>query len=129
MRSMCWTTIAPLLLVSGLFVGMACVTGARAVSPAGPPDEHPEVDFSISCEACHEEETPEIVAAWQRGAHGMGNVGCFICHGDGEIEFYEAPSTDICLTCHDARMVDFEAVGVESCFTCHDGHDLTFHEN
>ncbi|MFQ5583187.1 MAG: hypothetical protein ACE5GL_01975 [Calditrichia bacterium] len=50
--------------------------------------KHEDVDFSISCVECHEQETPEQVEEWEKGMHGQVNVGCFVCHGDGEVEFY-----------------------------------------
>jgi uncharacterized CHY-type Zn-finger protein len=92
------------------------------------PQKHADVDFSVSCLECHQETTPEPVAEWSAGMHGQVNVGCFICHGDGEAEFYAKPADDGCVTCHSAKEVDFSRLEATSCFSCHGGHSLKLHE-
>ncbi len=90
-------------------------------------DKHPEVDFSISCEECHSEATPEITKAWQEGQHGTFKVGCFICHGDGVERFASKPGDESCISCHSDYEVDFSKTKSETCFDCHNGHTLKFH--
>lgn len=115
----------------GLLWLIACSQSAAVrtrQTPEPPPvAKHPEADFSISCFECHEGATPEITAEWSAGKHGQVNVGCFVCHGDGEIEFFAKPSGDNCMGCHSAYEVDFAKQEVKSCFSCHGGHDLKFH--
>lgn len=91
-------------------------------------DKHPEVDFSISCTECHEEETPAAVKDWRKSKHGVMNFGCYMCHGDGVEEFQSKPATDSCIGCHSAQEVDFTKTSVKNCFDCHKGHTLKFHE-
>ena len=50
--------------------------------------KHQDEDFSMSCSECHLDITPEIYADWQGSGHGKMNYGCYICHGDGDVEFY-----------------------------------------
>ena len=90
-------------------------------------DKHPEVDFTISCEDCHKEETPEVTKAWFDGIHGTHKVGCFVCHGDGEERFFPKPDSESCIACHSDQEVDWEESKHKSCFDCHDGHTLKFH--
>ena len=90
--------------------------------------KHAEVDFSISCMTCHEEETPEITEEWQGSKHGMMNFGCYLCHGDGQEEFYPKPGTERCNGCHSGQEVDFSKVPANNCFDCHQGHTLKFHK-
>jgi len=90
-------------------------------------DKHPVVDFSSSCLECHSEETPEVATAWQEGKHGTFQVGCFICHGDGEERFAAKPGDESCITCHSDYELDWDKLQVKSCFDCHQGHTLKFH--
>jgi len=92
-----------------------------------PQEKHPEVDFSVSCTECHREATPEIVAQWENSKHGLVNVKCYVCHGDGEVEFSPKPTSDRCVGCHSRYEVDFSKLAVKSCFSCHHGHTLKFH--
>ena len=104
---------------------------AEAPAPAAQqmvPQKHSDEDFSMSCFECHAEVTPEITEEWTAGKHGQLNVGCFICHGDGQEEFWAKPTGEQCATCHAGHNVDFsQMAGIENCFTCHGGHDLKFH--
>lgn len=92
-------------------------------------DKHAEVDFSLSCVECHSEETPEAVADWKSSPHGQMNFGCYMCHGDGDHEFYPSPGTDRCIACHSGQEVDFSKTKLNNCFDCHQGHTLKFHKN
>ena len=92
-------------------------------------DEHPDVDWGISCNDCHAEETPEVFEAWKGSDHGTMNFGCYICHGDGEDEFYSVGSDEGCISCHSEQDMDFEESVFKSCFDCHNGHTLQFHAN
>ncbi len=91
-------------------------------------EKHPEVDFSVSCVDCHAEVTPDIVAAWKKSKHGVMNYGCYMCHGDGQVEFWAKPGTQTCQSCHSGLHTDYSKTVAKSCFDCHDGHTLKFHE-
>lgn len=90
-------------------------------------DKHPDVDWTISCNDCHMDVTPEIVEAWSESRHGQVNFGCYICHGDGEEVFHPKGSDERCIGCHAGQEVIFENSKLESCFDCHNGHTLKFH--
>ena len=94
---------------------------------AEPPAKHSDVDFSMSCLECHTVETPDITADWEKGMHGQVNVGCFVCHGDGDVEFFPQPTTERCVSCHSAQEADYSKIEASTCFSCHNGHTLTFH--
>ena len=133
-----------LVLLLSMWVGLSCLYQQRldagenpqtaaeeAAAQTGEQDEkHIDVDYDLSCKECHAEETPEIVQDWEAGKHGLVNVGCFVCHGDGEVEFYAKPGVARCIGCHSAYETDFEkTAGISSCFTCHTGHTLKFHKH
>lgn len=100
----------------------------QSAAPVSATGKHVEVDFSQSCYDCHLNTSPEIVAKWETGKHGQVNVGCFVCHGDGEEEFFAKPQGERCSGCHSAKEVNFAALPVKNCFGCHGGHDLKFHQ-
>ena len=89
--------------------------------------KHPEVDFSISCVECHTEVTPQVVKDWKGSMHGKMNFGCYMCHGDGQVEFFPKPGSERCIACHSGKAVDFSKTPVKNCFDCHKGHTLKFH--
>ena len=89
--------------------------------------KHIEVDYSVSCKECHAQETPEITKEWKESAHGAMNYGCYMCHGDGEEEFYPKPGSDRCISCHSDQEVDFSKTPLNNCFDCHQGHTLKYH--
>ncbi len=95
---------------------------------AGTNEKHPDVDFSISCQECHAEATPEAFSDWKNSKHGVMDYGCYICHGDGKEEFHVKPGTERCVGCHSPQEVDFSQIAVDNCFDCHKGHTLKFHE-
>ena len=91
-------------------------------------EKHPAVDYSVSCMECHREVTPEIEKQWRASKHGLMNFGCYICHGDGKVEFYKKPTADRCVSCHSGLKTDYSKTVAKSCFDCHNGHTLKFHE-
>lgn len=91
------------------------------------PEKHLEVDWSVSCVECHTEETPVAVEEWRNSAHGVMNFGCYMCHGDGEEEFYPRPGSEKCISCHSDNEIEFEKTPLNDCFDCHQGHTLKFH--
>lgn len=93
----------------------------------GGKEKHIDVDYSISCMECHAEETPEVTKEWKESAHGVMNFGCYMCHGDGQEEFYPKPETERCISCHSDQEVSNSTVAVNNCFDCHQGHTLKFH--
>ncbi|MDQ7062975.1 MAG: hypothetical protein Q9P90_01885 [candidate division KSB1 bacterium] len=105
----------------------AVVSAQLAEAGTAQQDEHPDVDFNQSCYDCHKEETPEVAEQWHASLHGMVNVGCFVCHGDGTTEFVVQPSTERCIACHSPKEVDYSKTEASSCFSCHNGHTLKFH--
>ena len=90
-------------------------------------DKHPDVDWTVGCQDCHSEATPEIFQAWENSRHGTVNFGCYICHGDGQETFYAKATDDRCLGCHAGHEVNYENTKFESCYDCHNGHTLKFH--
>jgi len=106
-----------------LFLSSLTVNAQQKISK-----KHTKVDWNQSCEECHQTKTPKVVSKWKFSKHGDANVGCFICHGDGEEEFYSKPKSDRCITCHSSQDVDFKRIKVTSCFFCHVGHSLKFHK-
>ncbi len=107
--------------------GPTMVPAQLAEAGTAQQDEHPDVEFDQSCYDCHQEETPEVAERWHASMHGMVNVGCFVCHGDGTTEFVVRPTTDRCLACHSPKEVDYSKTEASSCFSCHNGHTLKFH--
>ena len=115
-----------------VFFGTVLLLSAALMIPtwadkSGETEQHPDVDFTISCADCHKETTPEIYEEWKQSGHGKLNYGCYMCHGDGKEEFYIKPASDNCMTCHSSEAVDFSTSTFNNCFDCHPGHTLTFH--
>lgn len=90
-------------------------------------DEHPDVDWTIGCQECHADTTPDIFSDWEESRHGIVNFGCYICHGDGQETFYVKGNDAQCSGCHAAQLESFENSKFKSCFDCHNGHTLKFH--
>jgi hypothetical protein len=76
------------ILLSGFTQSNKVVSNSR---PAG--DEHPDVDWTLGCSECHQETTPEVFEQWSQSRHGSVGFGCYICHGDGQEQFF-AKGTD-----------------------------------
>jgi len=144
MRSSTWLVPLGLAFLAGAAVALFCAAvpaaegsepsaaiervAPAAAAPQEKKDVHPKVDFSKPCADCHRSISPAAVKDWEAGAHGSANVGCFICHGDGEVEFTVRPSPEKCYTCHSEKAVDSERMPEGGCFACHSGHRLTFHQ-
>jgi hypothetical protein len=108
-----------------LLVAVACSSVALAQYEKQEANAHPEVDYTINCVDCHREKTPERVAAWQSSKHGLMNFGCYLCHGDGEVEFTPKPQTANCSSCHSAAHDgEIETPDFIDCYSCHDPHTL-----
>lgn len=86
-------------------------------------ETHPEVDFSISCMECHQEETPDAYNAWKESSHGKMNFGCYMCHGDGVEEFAASPEVNRCEACHTGHE-ECLTKNADACYDCHDGHSM-----
>ena len=108
-----------LLLI--LVLGFSAVLMADKTSQA---EKHPDADFSMSCKECHMEVTPDIYTTWAESGHGKMNFGCYMCHGDGQEEFYVKPGSDRCISCHSGHEKCIEMTGDGNCFDCHKGHSL-----
>lgn len=118
-------------LTEGTLTTLVFVLAALLPLMAGDKDKnqkHPEVDFSISCQECHQETSPQIYQEWKDSAHGVMNYGCYLCHGDGQEEFAAKPGSERCVGCHSPQEVDFSKLAVDNCFDCHQGHSLKFHQ-
>ena len=110
------------LLLAGLFIyfSLSAFTQGK--------EEHPDVDYSVSCMECHMDETPQEVKDWQSSAHGTMTFGCYMCHGDGVEEFAAKPNSETCESCHDEQYTDLTSDDEMQCFNCHQGHTLKFHK-
>ena len=120
-----------ILILSGLFIMISCsaeMVLEKDVTPASTTKsliKHQDEDFSISCSDCHSDVTPDIYADWKGSGHGKMNYGCYICHGDGDVEFYPAATEVGCISCHSNNEAHIARVDYNGCFDCHDGHSLS----
>jgi hydroxylamine dehydrogenase len=70
---------------------------------------------SEECIACHEEETPGMVADWKLSKHAGVGVGCTTCHGEGEHDAYDMgridkiPTPETCRNCHPDQVDQFSS--------------------
>jgi len=86
-----------------------------------------EIDMEKqTCIECHREETPKIVAQWEKSAHGFTQTRCYICHGDKD-NFKKSPGNDVCMTCH-SKQVEAMVVKGKKCQDCHPVHYFTMHK-
>jgi len=113
-----------------IFLVISCCPETTDVTPAPIIKKavisHAEVDFeSMSCSECHADVTPEIYTAWKDSGHGKLDYGCYICHGDGVVEYYPTASTDGCVACHSNNEPHLARFEYGRCFECHDGHSLS----
>jgi len=113
-------SLLPLLL-------LAAAPGRKP--PAGHPDAGPN-PAPDACETCHAEATPEVMKAWEGGAHGLSLVKCFVCHGSTGRDFVRAPAAPRCEGCHPAEVASLapakgKKTAAPGCFACHDRHALT----
>ena len=117
-----------LIPVSVLMI-VSCCTDTTAITPEPIAVKaiivHPDEDFSMGCSECHADVTPDIYTDWKGSGHGKMNYGCYICHGDGEVEFYPMASTEGCVSCHSNNEAHLARVEYDGCFDCHDGHSLS----
>ncbi len=119
-----------LLKWSGVMICVAVVIMLLGQSHATESEsKHPSINPEVGCLECHQSITPNIADAWSASQHGLAGVGCFICHGDTEVEFYPEPNDDVCMSCHSDLAVEaHDDDDDESCFNCHNGHTLKFHQ-
>ena len=69
--------------------------------------------------------TPEIVAQWSRGRHGLALVECFVCHGSTGADFRPRPETAGCRACHPREVTSVtRGDTTKRCFECHTAHAL-----
>ena len=118
------------LIFSAVLI-MACAaekTVKKAPEPApvvsAEPEKHADVDFTISCMECHQEETPEAVTEWKESSHGKMNFGCYMCHGDGSESFAASPKADRCEACHSGNEKCIIKTNEGKCYDCHNGHSM-----
>ena len=86
---------------------------------------HPELsqqEMLIACDACHQQETPDVYQEWYDSSHGMVMVKCYECHGTFET-FRVTPTRDNCAVCH-ANMMD-KCPDDKPCWQCHIPHKFT----
>ena len=120
----------PLISVVVFMVVSCCPTETTAVTPEPTAVQavimHPDEDFSsLSCSECHADVSPDIYTAWKESGHGKLDYGCYICHGDGLVEFYPTASTDGCVSCHSNNEPHLARFEYGRCFECHDAHSLS----
>ncbi len=116
------SVILAMLIAAGLLINFSVAKNQQTTV------KHPAVDFSQSCVECHTEVTPDIVKEWKNSKHGKMNFGCYMCHGDGQVEFYPKPGTQRCISCHPEYGFDASKTKASNCFDCHQGHTLKFHK-
>jgi hydroxylamine dehydrogenase len=69
---------------------------------------------SSACISCHFEETPGIVAQWQKGKMGQKGLDCSVCHGSehqsaDDVAEAKLPTPDTCQACHPKQVEQFRA--------------------
>ncbi len=120
---------AVLLAPAVLVVGVALAGPPSKTGKAAPQRAHPEVDLTEACDVCHSDATPQVVAEWFTGKHGMNNVKCFVCHGSAGADFVRRAPAQRCQGCHAEQVASLAhptLVG-KDCFSCHPPHLLSPH--
>jgi hydroxylamine dehydrogenase len=89
---------------------VATVIGATFAAPAAEANASPS---SVSCIACHEIRTPQIVTDWRISRHSAVEVGCADCHGDkhqstNDVANVLIPTPDTCAECHEEQVTQFK---------------------
>lgn len=122
-------SLAMFLPAALLVVGVALAAPPGKARKAAAKPAHPEVDPSETCDACHADATPQVVAEWFAGKHGMNNVKCFVCHGPVGTDFVRRAPAERCIGCHSERVASMEHpwMAGKDCFSCHPPHLLSPH--
>jgi len=117
--------LAPAVLV----VGVALAGSPRKPGKAAPQRAHPQVDPTEACDVCHTDATPEVVAEWFAGKHGVNNVKCFVCHGSVGADFVLRAPASRCIGCHAEEVASLAhpTLTGKDCFSCHPPHLLSPH--
>jgi len=84
---------------------MAYLAAAAALASVG---------RAADCVSCHRNETPGIVADWERSRHGQLGLACAICHGGehtsaADVARAGIPTPETCAKCHRGRYEEFKA--------------------
>ena len=79
-----------------------------------------------TCINCHKEATPDIVAQWEKSAHGFTQTKCGVCHGDKD-NFLKSPGKVVCMACHAEKVENMVTKG-KKCQDCHPVHHFTMHK-
>jgi len=118
-----------LWLATVLLVGVALAGPPGKAGKAAPKRVHPQVDPSEACDACHSDATPQVVAEWFAGKHGMNNVKCFVCHGSVGADFVLRAPAQRCIGCHAEEVASLAhpTLAGKDCFSCHPPHLLSPH--
>ncbi len=122
-------------LVTGALVLATACSGSKpsertstAAAAAKTGAQHPEVGTDAGdCASCHESVSPQVVADWSKGRHGMALVKCFVCHGSTGPDFRARPEAIGCRGCHPVQAAATTSAAKEAspgCFTCHPPHLL-----
>ena len=120
-----------IMILTGLIIMISCCPTEATTAIPGPTTVqaaimHPAEDFSsVSCSECHADATPDIYTAWKESGHGKMDYGCYICHGDGVVEFHPMASTEGCVSCHSNNESHLARHEYEGCFDCHNAHSLS----
>lgn len=117
------------LAVAGAALLVASAGRGGEPQPKTPAGGHEEVAASETCDGCHTEVTPEVVADWYAGPHGLVGVKCFVCHGAVGEGFSRQVSTERCVSCHAAQVESLSRTFLagRDCFACHPPHRLNPH--
>jgi hypothetical protein len=64
------------------------------------------------CIACHEKETPGIVADWRASVHAKEEIGCDKCHGEShsnkdDVDKAGTVTAKVCALCHEKQWQEF----------------------
>jgi len=67
-----------------------------------------------SCEGCHQDLNPGVVADWRASQHGQVGIKCSACHGtkhrtSKDIAEAKMPTPQTCATCHPDRVAQYKA--------------------
>jgi hypothetical protein len=117
---------AATLVVAVLWTGIVACAGPGSGRRTAAPAQHPEVDADLeSCATCHAQATPEIVAQWSQGRHGLALVECVVCHGSTGADFRPRPESAGCRACHPVQVSSVTRGNTtKRCFECHTAHAL-----
>ena len=115
------------LLSKGLAVLLVAAGCSWALAAEKKP-AHPQLSEQeryIACDACHQENTPDLYQEWYDSRHGMAMVKCYQCHGTFET-FRITPKKQDCAVCHENMLK--KCPQDKACWQCHIPHSFKLQE-